>query len=62
MDKYIKAVRFFPEKEKSLIEIRNHLKKFIGGSVDLTKREDGLAVITLNHNEKKNAMSGELIN
>ncbi|KAL0269658.1 UNVERIFIED_CONTAM: hypothetical protein PYX00_007312 [Menopon gallinae] len=61
MDKYIKAVRLYSGNEKTLIEIRNHLQKFIGGSVDLTRRDDGFAIVTLNHSEKKNAMSGKMM-
>lgn len=47
-------------KERPLLEIRNYLKKFSGGSVDLIKRQDGLAVVLLNQENKKNAMSGKL--
>ncbi|KAK6639699.1 hypothetical protein RUM43_007974 [Polyplax serrata] len=52
---------FYIGKEKQLAEIRKHLEKFSGGSVNLKKRGDGLAVIELNQPEKKNAMSGKMM-
>lgn len=52
---------FYVGKEKQLSEIRKHLEKFSGGSVNLKKRGDGLAVIELNQPEKKNAMSGKYV-
>ncbi|XP_033737256.1 ethylmalonyl-CoA decarboxylase-like [Pecten maximus] len=41
---------------------RSRLEKYGGGSVDLTKHEtDGVAVITLNNPDKKNALSGKMM-
>lgn len=45
--------------EKPMEEIRKFLLKFSGGSIDLIKRPDGIAVITLNQSQKKNAMTGK---
>lgn len=45
----------------SFVKVREQLKGFPGGSVDLIKdNETGIATITMNNPEKKNAFSGKL--
>lgn len=62
MDQYRKMVVMHPSEEKSIQEIRNHLERFLGGSVDLVKNEEnGLAVVLLNHEAKRNAISGKMM-
>jgi aerobic-type carbon monoxide dehydrogenase small subunit (CoxS/CutS family) len=42
-----------------LSEIRDQLKQYQGGGVDLEKNaETGIAVLTLNNTKRKNALSG----
>lgn len=46
----------------SLDSIKSEFVKFKGGSVNLIKdNETGIATITLNHPEKKNAISGQMM-
>ena len=59
MDQYKKMVVMHPPEEKAIIDIRSHLEKFLGGSVDLVKNEEnGLATVLINHEAKRNAISG----
>lgn len=43
----------------TVAEMRKYLGQFGGGSVDVTFQDDTIAVVTLNHKEKKNAISGK---
>lgn len=62
MAQYRKMVIMHSSEEKSIAEIRRHLSKFLGGSVDLIKNEEnGLATVLLNNATKKNAISGKVI-
>lgn len=45
-----------PQEEE---EIRKKLRLFPGGSIDLQKRESGIAVMTVNNPARMNAFSGE---
>jgi len=49
----------FPK--QNLDAIRSQFRKLEGGQVTLTKNEDGIAFIAIDHPEKKNGMSGENI-
>lgn len=40
-------------------EIREKLRAFPGGSVDLLKQESGIAVLTINNPSRMNAFSGK---
>lgn len=41
-------------------EIREKLRVFPGGSIDLLKQESGIAVLTINYPSRMNAFSGEM--
>ena len=46
--------------ETDIDEICQQFSRYEGGKIDLTKDEDtGIATITINHAERKNAFSGE---
>ncbi|CAG2059579.1 unnamed protein product [Timema podura] len=50
----------FPE--SSMAEIRHSLQQYKGGSIDLTLDDDtSIATLCLNHPEKKNAISGQMM-
>ncbi|KAJ1519742.1 hypothetical protein ONE63_004998 [Megalurothrips usitatus] len=56
------GVRVYEGKEVDLIEVKDWLSKYEGGSVTLTKNESlGIADILLDHPNKRNAMSGSMM-
>jgi len=49
------------DKRKSQDEIKMFLKDYHGGSVDLVKKDNGIAHLVLNHPERRNALSGSMM-
>ena len=46
---------------EEISDIKPHLQKYKGGSVDLEKKENGICHVILNHPERRNALSGKII-
>ena len=44
-----------------LSQTKEFLRNYKGGSVDLEKKENGIADIVLNHPERRNALSGKML-
>ena len=44
-----------------LSQTKEFLRDYKGGSVDLEKKENGIADIVLNHPERRNALSGKML-
>lgn len=61
MEGYSRTVNTYAGVGKSLHEIRDHLSQFLGGSIDLLKKDEGIAIVTLNHENKRNAISGKCL-
>ena len=54
-------VSHYNKPETDIKEICQQFSKFEGGKIELTKDADtGIATITINHTERKNALSGKL--
>ena len=46
---------------ETLSETKLFLGQYTGGSIDLEKKESGIAHVVLNHPERRNALSGEIL-
>ena len=57
----IRSVCLHSDKGKSEDEFKKFLKEYRGGSVDLVKKDNGIAHIVLNHPERRNALSGSMM-
>lgn len=56
---YFRGVEYFSGPKPSLDEARSYLRNFTGGKIVCERDSFGIAKICINHEGKKNAISGE---
>lgn len=60
--KGIHGVPYFLGSSSPIDEVRNKLSSYVGGQITCTKNEEnGLATICIDHPERKNAITGKLM-
>ena len=55
------GIRGYHNKPVSIVEVKNELRMYTGGSVDLVKHSSGVAELVLNYPESCNALSGSMV-
>ena len=55
------AAQIHTGKKSSIVDIRNELNNYKGGSVDLIRQDNGIAHLLLNHSDRRNALSDSMM-
>ena len=55
-----RSFSYYNGETQPLSETKTFLRDFKGGTIDLEKKETGIAHIVLNHPERMNALSGKM--